>query len=54
MRRLDLVLGFFLQQLPLQIGVPISVSRQGKAGLGDPLSITLKLSLMEVTFHSGI
>jgi hypothetical protein len=43
MRRLDLVLGFFLQQLPLQIVVLISVSPQGNAGLGYPLSITLKL-----------
>jgi hypothetical protein len=54
MRRLDLVLGFFLQQLPLQIVVLISVSRQGKAGLGYPLSITLKLSFAEITLHLGI
>jgi hypothetical protein len=49
-----LVLGFLLQQLPLQIVVLISVSRQGKAGLGYPLSITLKLSFAEITLHLGI
>ena len=43
-----------LTERQLQIVLLISMFRQGKAGLGYPLSITLKLSLMEVTFHSGI
>jgi hypothetical protein len=52
--RLDQVLSFFLQQLPLKIVVLIPLSRQSKVGLSYTLSITLKLSVVEVTLHLGI
>src|ERR1700687_6400263 len=51
---LDLVLGFFLQQLSQQLVVPIPMSRQGKVGLSYPPSVTLKLLLVDVTLHLGL